>query len=110
MTYDAYRGTTDPEALDAAIRLAGEVRWYNDGIDNYDQIVSTFEACFDSTGNLYPGSRDRAYYAGRAMAWIHTLVEHKSWELALMFPRPNAQYRASGLDPDLEMLDRKSVV
>ena len=64
------RNITDPEALHAAIRLAGEILWFDGGIDvdpPYDVIVSTFETCFDSTGRLNPGSRDRAYYSGRAM-------------------------------------------
>ena len=50
------RYITDPEALDAAIPFAATI-W-----------------CFDSTGELYPGSGDRAYHSGRAMAWIHTLA------------------------------------
>jgi len=68
------RNITDPEALDAAIRLAGTIRWSDDrtNVDPpYDMIVSTFRACFDLTRKLYPGSRDRAYYSGRAMIWKH---------------------------------------
>ena len=55
------RNITDPEALDAAIRLAGTIRWFDDGIlvdPSYDLIVSTFNACFDVTRRLYPGPRD----------------------------------------------------
>ena len=36
------RNITDPEALDTAIRLAGEIQWFGDGINvnpPYDQIV-----------------------------------------------------------------------
>lgn len=36
MTHDAFRGSsniTDPETLDAAIRLAGAIRWFDDGTD-----------------------------------------------------------------------------
>ena len=107
------RNITDPEALDAAIRLAGEIRWFVDGINvesAYGQIVSTFESCFDSTRNLYPGSRDRAYYSGRAMVWIHTLAICKSKDFARTFPLPIKQYttRPSG-DYDLEHLLRISV-
>jgi hypothetical protein len=83
------RNITDPEALDAAIRLAGEIRWFDDGVNvnpPCDLIVSTFQACFDSTGTLYPGSRDRAYYSGRAMMWIHALAGCKSDEFASTFP------------------------
>jgi len=52
----------------------------------YDLVVSTFEACFDFTGKLYPGSRDRAYYTGRAMLWIHALAMCKSEEFSDTFP------------------------
>jgi len=65
------RNITDPEALDAALPVAGEIRWFDDGVNAdppYDLIVSTFEGCFNSIGTLYPGSRDRAYHSGRVMA------------------------------------------
>ena len=98
---------TDPEALDAAIRLAGTIRWFDDGINvdpPYDLIVSTFNACFDPTKKVYPGSRDRAYYSGRAMMWIRTLAMCKSEEFGNAFPLPSTEYMALGLDPDLEHL------
>ena len=98
---------TDPEALDAAIRLAGTIRWFEDGTDvepPYDLIVSTFEACFDSTGEVYSGSRDRAYYSGRAIMWIHTLVMCKSKEFARTFPLPATRYTISTSDSDLAQL------
>ena len=98
------RSITDPEALDAAIRLAGVIRWFDDGINiepPYGLIVSILAACFDSTGKLYPGSRDRAYYSGRAILWIHALAMCKSQEI---FPFPIMEYTAPGLDPDLEHL------
>jgi len=101
------RSITDPEALDAAIRLVGTIRWFEDGTNVeplYDLIVSTFEACFDSTGKLYPGSRDRAYYSGRAITWIHTLAMCKSEEFAGTFPRPTTRYTAIGIDSDLQHL------
>jgi len=101
------RNITDPEALDAAIRLAGEIRWFDDRINvepPYDLIVSTFEACFDSTGKLYPGSRDRAYYSGRATIWIRTLAMCKSEEFAKTFPLPGTKCAAPGLDLDLRHL------
>lgn len=74
------KNITDPEALDAAIQRAGTIRWFDDGIDVkpvYDIIVSTLYACFDSNGEMYSGSRDRAYYSGRAMVWIHVLATSK---------------------------------
>ena len=98
------RNITDPEALDAAVRLAGTIRWFDDGIEAdppYDSIVSTLEGCFDSAGKLYPGSRDRAYYSGRAMMWINSLAVCKSKELARKHPLPSAKYVGSPIDPDL---------
>jgi hypothetical protein len=103
------RNITDPEALDAAIRLAGEIRWFDDGVNvnpPYDLIVSTFEACFDSTRTLYPGSRDRAYYSGRAMMWIHALAGCKSEDFASTFPPADTEYTTPAPDPDLEHLLR----
>jgi len=97
---------TDPEALDAAIRLAGTIRWFDDGINvdpPYDLIASTFKACFDPTKRVYPGLRDRAYYSGRAMVWVHTLAMCKS-ELGNTFPLSETEYVAPGLDHDLEHL------
>ena len=91
------RNITDPEALDAAIQLAGTIRWFDDEIDIdvkpvYDLIVSAFHACFGSDRQVYPGSRDRAYHSGRAILWIHTLAIHKSRAFTL----PTPKYRASG--------------
>ena len=103
------RNITDPEVLDATIRLAGEIRWFENGMNvdlPYDLIVSTFEACFDSTGTLYPGSRDRAYYSGRAMLWIHALARCKSGEFASMFPLRGAEYKTLVPDSDLGHLLR----
>ena len=101
------RNITDPEALDAALPVAGEIRWFHDGVNvdlPYDLITSTFESCFDSTGRLHPGSRDRAYYSGRAMAWIRTLATSKSEEFAMMFLPPAQEYTTPVPDPDLEHL------
>ena len=105
------RNITDPEALDAAIRLAGTIRWFEDGIDTvppHDLIVSTFRACFGSNGTVYPGSRDRAYYSARAILWIHTLAMCKSEDFARTFPFPATEYRASGSDLDLRHILRFS--
>ena len=101
------RNITDPEALDAAVRLAGIVRWFEDGTDlepPYDLIVSTFHTCFDINGKVYPGSRDRAYYSGRAILWIHTLATCKSQEIAHRFPLFGGGYAAPAPDHDLTHL------
>ena len=98
---------TDPEALDVAIRLAGTIRWFDGGTNTdppYDFIVSTLEACFDPAGKLYPGSRDKAYYSGRAMVWIRVRAMHKSREFSRRFPPSYAKYEGLGLDPDLRHL------
>jgi len=107
------RNVTDPEALDAALPPAGEVRWFDDGVNvnpPYDLIVSVFEGCFDSTRRLYPESRDRAYYAGRAILWIHTLAMCKSEDVSRKFPLPNIEYTTPVPDPDLEYLLRANRV
>ena len=101
------RNIADPEALGAAIWLVGTIRWFDDGVNAdlpCDLIVSTFEGCFDSTGNLYPGSRDRAYHPGWAMMWIHTLAMCESERFASAFPLPSTEYSAPGLDVNLRHL------
>ena len=97
------RNITDPEVLEAAVRLAGTIRWFDEpDVDvPYDSIVSTFEACFDPSGKLYPGSRDRAYYCGRAIVWIHGFARCRSEEFARTFPFSSAKHDEAGLDPDL---------
>ena len=95
---------TDQEALDAAIQFAGTVQWFEDKLATttpYDQILSTLEACFNSTGELYPGSRDRAYYSARAVLWIHTRAMCVSETFALNFPLPTIPYDPKCLDRDL---------
>jgi len=67
-------------------------------------IVSTFHACFDILGNVHPESRDRAYYSGRAILWIHTLATCKSGEFANRFPFPLLYYTAAASDHDLAHL------
>lgn len=101
------RNITDPEALDAAIRLAGTIRWFERGTNvdpPYDLIVSAFRMCFDYNRELYPGSRDRAYYSGRAILWIHVLAKCKSDNFASIFPLPTTRYIAPDYDHDLTHL------
>ena len=101
------RNITDPEILDAAIRLAGIIWWFEDEIDVkplYHLIVFTFHTCSGANKVLYPGLRDRAYYSGRAILWIHTLALCKSEEFARVFPLPATRYAASAPDSDLVQL------
>ena len=98
---------TDPEALDAAILLAGTIRWFEDKIDVkplYDLIIFTFDTCFDSNGMLHQGLRNRAYYSGRAILWIHTLAICKSKDIVHMFPFPTRNNLESTADEDLRQL------
>ena len=74
---------------------------FEDGLDAeppYNLIVSTF---FGPDGEVYPGSRDRAYYSLQAILWINTLALCKSEEFARKFPLPTARY--SGPDSDLDL-------
>lgn len=110
---------TDPVALDAAIRLAGTIRWFDYGSISfslrwltekqeitppYDLIVSALEACFDSTGKVYPGFRDRVYYSARAILWIHVWAACISEESALEYPLPTVPHDPTFLDRDLKHL------
>ena len=106
------RNIIDQEALDAAVRLAGMIRWFDGEVGvnpPYDMIVSAFEACFDPTGKLNPGARERAYYSGRAIMWIRTLAKCKSLNFASKFPLPDTDYRVSGLDHELKHLLTNSI-
>ena len=105
---------TDPEAIDSAIRLAGTIRWF-DGDSNHDPpfdfIVSTFEACFDSTKQLYPGMKDRAYFSARAILQINLGARAQSHEFASKYPIPKVSSNTSQYtDPDIchmiRMLER----
>ena len=107
---------TDPEAIDSAIRLAGTIRWFDGNPDHdppFDLIVSTFEACFDSTKQLYPGMRDRAYFSAWAILQITLRARAQSHELASEYPIPDVSLNTSQhADPDLchiiHMLKRNS--
>ena len=95
---------TDPEALDVAIRFASIILWFEHGLDvepPYKIIISTLESCFDSTGRVYPGSRDRAYYSVLAVLWIHIRAMCVSRDFALKFPLPTIPCDTTSLDDDL---------
>ena len=99
------RNITDPEAIDSAIRLAGTIRWF-DGDPNHDPpfdlIVSTLEACFDSTNKLYPGMRDRAYFSARAILQISMSARAQPHVRASKYPIPAIHsVRFKHTDPDL---------
>ena len=108
------RNITDPEAIDSAIRLAGTIRWFDGDADHnppFDLIVSTFEACFDSTKQLHPGMRDRAYFSARAILRINTGARAQSDERAFKYPIPAISSSSSRHpDPDFHhilcMLER----
>ena len=98
---------TDPEALDAAIRLAGMIRWFEDGLDvdpPYTLFVSTLRTCFSPAGRVYPGLRDRAYHTAQAVLWIHTLALCKPIGFAHRFSLPTIPLDTTFHDPDLRQL------
>ena len=99
------RNITDPEAIDSAIRLAGTIRWF-DGDSTYeppfDLIVSIFEACFDSTKQLYPGMRDRVYFSARAILQINTRARDRSGDHTSEYPIPDVSSDSlQHTDPDV---------
>jgi len=99
------RNITDPEAIDSAIRLASTIRWF-DGDSNYDPpfdfIVSTFEACFDSAKQPYPGMRDRAYFSAQAILQINLRSRAQSRERVSKYPIPAVSSSSfEHTDPDL---------
>jgi len=99
------RYITDPEAIDSAIRLAGTIRWFDGDPDQnppFDVIVSTFETCFDSTRQLYPGMEDRAYFSARAILQINMRARVQSHRHASKYPIPHISPSSFGkTDHDL---------
>ena len=99
------RKITDSEAIDFAIRLAGNIRWFDGGpTDNppYDLIVSIFWGCFDPTNQLYPEMRDRAYLSARAILQMKTRAGVQPHDNASRYPVPiipSSPYEQK--DPDL---------
>jgi len=104
------RNITDPEAIDSAVRLAGTIQWF-DGDSNYDPpfdfIVSTFEACFDSAKQPYPGMRDRAYFSAQAILQINLRSRAQSRERVSNYPIPAVSSSSlKHTDPDLHHIIR----
>ena len=101
------RNITDSEVIDSAIRLAGNIRWF-DANSKHDPpfglIVSIFEACFDSTKEVYPGMRDRAYFSARAILQIHVRARVQSNDYPLKYPIP-AMFSGSVRSTDPELFD-----
>ena len=99
------RNITDPEVIDSAIRLAGAIRWF-DGDSDYnklfDLISSTLKECFNSTKQLYPGMRNRAYFSSRAILQIQMKARAQSPEHAFEYPIPTISSSTfEHTDPDL---------
>ena len=83
------RNITDPEATDAAIRLAGTIQWLEDGIDVEPllwAILPTLKSCLDSSHKVYPRSTVRAYYSVRAMLQIHVFARSRKFADRSPFP------------------------
>ena len=98
---------TSPEVFDTVIQFVPMVLWFKHKLDvepPYDLIVSTLQACFDSTGELYPWLRDRAYYSMQSVLWIHICAACISAEFVLKYPLPNLHCSTKSLDTDLAHL------
>jgi len=108
------RNNTDPEPLDTAARLAGTIRWFEEGIDvepPYDIIVSIFESCLDSKVppgiipgyRLYPGMKIRhTTLSGLSCGYTHRQsADPRTWPSSLSPPSPGlgTQYMNSYTSP-----------
>ena len=102
------RNITEPETIDTAIRLAGIIRWFDGDTDHnpqFDVIVSTFEACFDSTKQLYPETRDRAYFSAQAILQINMRARVRIQDHTSKYPIPVVSTISfKDNDPDLHHL------
>ena len=102
------RNPTSSEVLDTAIKFAPTIIWFNvhglDVIPQYELIISTLQACFDSAGKLNPSLRDRAYYSVQAILWIHIRAACVSVQFSRRFPLPDFHYNTKSLDIDLAHL------
>ena len=102
---------TDPEAIDSAIQLAGMIRWFEDCTDidpPYNLIVTVFNSCFDSSWDLHPGMRDRAYSSARARLAIYVSALANCPERAseYSFRDYRIPIQSHHQDPDLESILR----
>ena len=101
----ALQSITEPNAIKLAIGVARTIWWF-DGDSNhnpqFDVIISTFNACFDSTKQLYPGMRDQAYFLAQAILQINMRVRVRSQDRASKYPIPEVSTNSFKLsDPNL---------
>ena len=85
------RNITDPDAINSTMRVAAVIRWFYGDSDHdppFNLIVSTFEACFDSDKQLYPGMRDQAYFSAWTILQISIRARARSHERASNYPIP----------------------
>jgi len=98
---------TDPEALAISIWLASVIWWFEDGLrvePPHSLIVSSLEGCFNSTGKMYTGLRDSAYYSAQYILWIHVCAMCLLEGPTPKFPLPSIPHDPTSLDPDLKHL------
>ena len=101
---------TDPDAINAALRLACTIRWYDDGVDSqpsYEELNSVFFGCFGFDGRVHPGMRNRAYDCARVIGRLFVLAWARSELLAFtrVPPRPPSRWIANATDdPDLRSI------
>lgn len=97
--------TGDLEVFDTAIPHATMIPYSEVGTDiepQYAFIVSVLKASFDSTGRVRPGLRNRVFYSGQAILWIHSYALCYSVELAQRFPLPAIHHQPVLSDPKLQ--------
>ena len=100
------KNITNPEAIDEALRLAGVVRWFEDGCNSdppYDYIVSIFKSCFDFSGSLDQQSKERASYSATAILQVHiSALLHRPDENASKYPIPRVTADRSKMSGELK--------
>ena len=110
MTCDVYRGSSGTSQTQRhSIRLSDWPGRSDDSLTESTPISLTVPLFLHSRHvlvPLYPGSRDRAYYSGRAMVWINTLARCKSEDFPYMLPLSPTKHEGRSLDPDLRHLLR----
>ena len=98
---------TDKRVFDAIIPHTTTIPWFKDGLNTeppHSTISSALTTCFDSSGLLRPGVRDRAFHSAQALLWLYTCARCESEELAQRFPLPNIPCLRTLPDPDIQHL------